>query len=91
MHEVPGEYADFYDYIKGGWFPMKLATVAAGLVALRFFRFPFLTAPVAFALWFIVHGPHAAYLRQLLIRGAGLSDGIARLRARRACWGVPGG
>jgi hypothetical protein len=27
--------------------------VGAGLFALRFFRFPFLTAPVAFALWFM--------------------------------------
>jgi hypothetical protein len=53
LQEVPGQYVDFYDYIKGGWFPMEVATVGAGLVALWFFRFPFLTAPVAFALWFM--------------------------------------
>lgn len=53
LQEIPGEYGDFYDYIKAGWFPMEVATVGAGLVALRFFRFPFLTAPVAFALWFM--------------------------------------
>jgi hypothetical protein len=32
---------------------MEVGTVAAGLVALRYFRFPFLTAPIAFALWFM--------------------------------------
>ena len=53
LQGVPGEYEDFYGYIKGGWFPMEVATVGAGLFALRFFRFPFLTAPVAFALWFM--------------------------------------
>jgi hypothetical protein len=53
LQGVPGEYGDFYDYIKGGWFVMEVATVGAGLSALRFFRFPFLTAPIAFALWFM--------------------------------------
>jgi hypothetical protein len=32
---------------------MEVATIGAGLLALRYFRFPFLTAPVAFALWFM--------------------------------------
>src|SRR5829696_8625245 len=65
LQGAPGDYADFYDYIKGGWFPLEVATVAAGLVALWFFRFPFLTAPVAFALWFmsmdvtpLIYGEH---------------------------------
>ena len=53
LQGAPGDYADFYHYIKGGWFPMEAATIGAGLLALRFFRFPFLTAPVAFALWFM--------------------------------------
>jgi hypothetical protein len=65
LQGAPGDYGDFYDYIKGGWFPMEVATVVAGLVALRFFRFPFLTAPIAFALWFmsmdltpLIYGEH---------------------------------
>jgi hypothetical protein len=65
LQRVPGAYRDFYDYIKGGWFPMEVGTVAAGLVALRYFRFPFLTAPLAFALWFmsmdltpLIYGSH---------------------------------
>lgn len=49
----PGVYKDFHRWIRDGWFAMEVATIAAGVVALRFFRFPFLTAPIAFALWYI--------------------------------------
>jgi hypothetical protein len=49
----PGTYSGFHVWVKGGWFAMEVATIAAGLVALRFRRFPFLTAPVAFALWYM--------------------------------------
>lgn len=49
----PGEYEGFFDWIRGGWFVMEAATIAAALVALVFFRFPFLTAPLAFSLWFM--------------------------------------
>lgn len=49
----PGEYRDFHRWIKGGWFLMEISTVLAGLLALRFFKFPFLTAPIAFALWYM--------------------------------------
>src|SRR5829696_2994638 len=65
LQGAPGDYVDFYDYVKGGWFPMVVATVAASLVALWFFRFPFLTAPIAFAMWFmsmdlspLIYGEH---------------------------------
>ena len=49
----PGEYRSFHRWIEGGWFYMEVATIVTGLLALRFFRFPFLTAPIAFALWYI--------------------------------------
>ncbi|MGQ0662507.1 MAG: hypothetical protein ACT4P2_02765 [Pseudomonadota bacterium] len=52
-HGDPGAYRDFFVWIKGSWLPMDLAAVAAGLVALRFYRFPFLIAPIAVALWFM--------------------------------------
>jgi len=65
LQGAPGEYADFYAYVKGAWFPLEVATIIAGLVALWFFRFPFLTAPIAFALWFmsmdltpLIYGEH---------------------------------
>lgn len=49
----PGEYLDFHKWIKGGWFFMEAATIIVGFVALRYFKFPFLTAPIAFCLWYI--------------------------------------
>jgi len=52
-HGDPGAYRDFYVWIKGSWLFMELATIAAGALALYFYRFPFLVAPIAVALWFM--------------------------------------
>jgi hypothetical protein len=49
----PGSYTRFHPYIDGSWVVMEAATVAVSALALRFFRFPFLTAPAAYALWFM--------------------------------------
>jgi hypothetical protein len=49
----PGTYRDFYIWIKGSWFLMELGTIITGLIALMFVRFPFLTAPIAFSLYFM--------------------------------------
>lgn len=49
----PGTVQDFYVWIKGSWIFMELATVIAGVVALRFFRVPFIVAIIAVALWFM--------------------------------------
>ncbi|HXB02384.1 MAG TPA: hypothetical protein VNV15_06165 [Opitutaceae bacterium] len=49
----PGSYANFHPYINGSWLIMEAATIAAGAIALRFWRFPFLTAPIAYALWYM--------------------------------------
>jgi hypothetical protein len=49
----PGAYAEFHPWINGSWVGMEVATIIAGLIALRFVRFPFLTAPIAFALWYL--------------------------------------
>jgi hypothetical protein len=49
----PGAYSGFYEWIKGSWVPMEVATIAVGLVAIRFVRFPFLVAPVGFATWYL--------------------------------------
>jgi hypothetical protein len=46
-------YRDFYVWIKSSWLPLELGTIAASLVALVFFPFPFLVMPIAFALWFM--------------------------------------
>lgn len=52
-HADPGNYRDFYVWIRASWLPLELATIVALLVALHFYRFPFLVAPLAFALWFM--------------------------------------
>lgn len=52
----PDHYRGFYEFCRwtrGSGVPMELATIAAGLTALRFYRFPFLVAPIAVALWFL--------------------------------------
>jgi hypothetical protein len=49
----PGDYERFYPWIHGSWIIMELATIAAAAIALRFVRFGFLTAPIAFSFWFL--------------------------------------
>ncbi|HEY7955162.1 MAG TPA: DUF2157 domain-containing protein [Polyangia bacterium] len=49
----PGRYRDFHELVRGGWIWMELETILAGLLALKFVRFPFLTAPIAFVLWYM--------------------------------------
>jgi hypothetical protein len=48
-----GTVRDFYIWIRGSWIFMEIATVLAGVVALRFYRFPFIVAIIAVALWFM--------------------------------------
>ncbi|NIX75766.1 hypothetical protein [Microvirga terricola] len=50
---APGRYRDFYVWVKSSWLPMEIATVFAGLIALRFYPFPFIVAVIAVALWFM--------------------------------------
>jgi hypothetical protein len=49
----PGAYKNFYPWIRGSWIVMELATIAAAAVAIKFVRFSFLTAPMAFCFWFL--------------------------------------
>ncbi len=49
----PGSHANYYIWEKASWLFMELVTLAAGGVALRFVRFPFLTAPMAVAVWYM--------------------------------------
>ena len=49
----PGKYQGFHVWINGSWLVMEAATVVAGLIALYFFRFTFLTMPIAFSLWYM--------------------------------------
>lgn len=49
----PISYVRFHPYIDASWVLMEVATVAASVIALRFFPFPFLTAPAAYSLWYM--------------------------------------
>lgn len=49
----PKEVRSFYHWIKGSFVFMELATIAAGVVALRFYRFPFIVFIIGVALWFL--------------------------------------
>lgn len=49
----PGIYQNFHPYINASWVFMEIGTVLAGTIALRFFAFPFLTAPITYALWYM--------------------------------------
>ena len=47
---------DFYVWIKGSWVFMEVAAIVAAVIALRFYRFPFIVMIIAFALWSITCG-----------------------------------
>jgi hypothetical protein len=49
----PGTVRDFYVWIKGSWIFMEIATIAGAVIALRFYRFPFILFIMAVALWFM--------------------------------------
>jgi hypothetical protein len=49
----PTSLRHYHIYINGSWILMELATVAVGLIYLKFIKFPFLTFPIAFALWYL--------------------------------------
>ncbi len=49
----PGRYNGFFVWVKSSWLPMEIATVLAGILALRFYPFAFIVAIIAVALWFM--------------------------------------
>ncbi len=77
----PGQYRGFHEWIKSGWLGMEVVTIAAAALALRWFRFPFLTLPLAFCLWYLsmdatpmIAGPeNVSEARQWVSMGFGLA------------------
>ncbi len=49
----PGSYHNYHIWVKASWFYMEVGTILAGLLALKWIRFPFLTAPIAYTLWYM--------------------------------------
>ena len=52
-NESPGNYRDFYIWIRSGWFLMEVTTIATAIIFLSKYKFTFLTFPLAFSLWFL--------------------------------------
>jgi hypothetical protein len=51
--EAPGTFQSFYTYVKSGWIPMELTTIAVSYFAARRYPFTFIAFPAAFCLWFL--------------------------------------
>src|SRR5579872_251012 len=51
--DKPKDYQSFFPLINASWVYMEAATVAAALIALRYFPFPFIVMLAAIALWFM--------------------------------------
>jgi hypothetical protein len=49
----PGAYRNYYTWVNGSWVLMETGTIVAGALAVWRRPFPFLTFPIAFALWFM--------------------------------------
>jgi hypothetical protein len=49
----PGMFRGYHVWVKGSWLFLEIGTIIAGLAALKFIRFPFLTFPIAFSLWYM--------------------------------------
>ena len=47
------DYTDFHRFIRAGWIFMELATIAVGILFLKYRKFPFLTLPICYATWYL--------------------------------------
>lgn len=50
---TPGSYHDFFPYVNGSWLYMEIGTILAAVLALRFYKVPFLLLVGGIALWFM--------------------------------------
>jgi hypothetical protein len=53
VQDDPGDFRDYHVRIDATWIVIEVATALGALIALRFIRFPFLTAPLAFSFWYL--------------------------------------
>lgn len=51
--DAPANFRDYHIWIQGSWVVMEIGTILTGLLALKFVKFPFLTFPIAFSLWYM--------------------------------------
>jgi hypothetical protein len=50
---APDNFQSYHIWVKGSWILMEVGTIIAALITLKFIRFPFLTFPIAFSLWYM--------------------------------------
>ncbi len=53
MPKELNEYNDFHILIRSGWIMLELATIFVGLIFLKFRKFPLLTLPICYAMWYL--------------------------------------
>lgn len=46
-------YKDFHIWVRSGFIFMEIATIFAGLAFLKYRKFPFLTLPICYAMWYL--------------------------------------
>jgi len=49
----PGSYKGYHLWVKGSWFYLEIGTILASALALTRFKFPFITMPAYFSLWYM--------------------------------------
>lgn len=50
---APGSYHQYHVWVKSSWIFMEIGTIAAGALALKYFKVPFLTMPIAVSAWYL--------------------------------------
>ncbi|HBC76686.1 MAG TPA: DUF2157 domain-containing protein [Candidatus Wallbacteria bacterium] len=52
-NNTPGSYHQYHIWVKSSWIFMEIGTIAAGALALKYFKIPFLTMPIAVSAWYL--------------------------------------
>jgi hypothetical protein len=53
LHGITGDYKEYHAFVRGQWIFMEIGTLVAAVVALKFYRFTFITFPLALTLWYM--------------------------------------
>jgi len=72
FNEPKGGYHGFYVWVNASYLLMEMATVLVGLLVLRLLPFPFITLPMAVALWFMSMDLTEVALGEITWRGRSL-------------------
>jgi hypothetical protein len=87
----PGSYQNYHVWERHAGCSWNWLTLAAGGVALRFVRFPFLTAPIAAALWYMSLDLTPLLFGKTRLQRAPATLGVGGIRRRCPGGSLPGG